>query len=264
MAISTQPQVQRVVLYGSRALGRQRSGSDIERHGRETAEAGSADQSSDILQSHQPLQPNRKTGGRYRPERTWGTSGFHRFDLRPIRRSPPAGKSRLGPGARCSRRGRADAGAGQDCTELGVDLVAPLDLLLHRGSPHVQVDAWMPTCCSMAAANPNPELKTEHLCQQGIRGSTNRVDGQGWSSRGTTSSPDTLAVGAQSTDQFHFMGIRAYARQAKNWHQLTSFSPEPWPRSGARAAPAHPTDAGSSASVDPVVRSGAGARQFLC
>ena len=30
-----------------------------------------------------------------------------------------------------------------------------------------------------------------------------------------------------------------------------------------KAAPAHPTDAGSGASVDPVVRSGAGARQFI-
>ena len=30
MAISAQPQLQRVVLYGSRALGRQRSGSDVD------------------------------------------------------------------------------------------------------------------------------------------------------------------------------------------------------------------------------------------
>ena len=72
--------------------------------------------------------------------------------FKPFTRIPPAARSHLGLVARCARRGRAGVGAGQDCTELAVDLVEPLYLLLDREALHVDVDRWMPACCSMAAA----------------------------------------------------------------------------------------------------------------
>ena len=44
----------------------------------------------------------------------------------PFPRIPPAARSHLGLAWRCVRRGRAGAGAGQDCTELAAELVEPL------------------------------------------------------------------------------------------------------------------------------------------
>ena len=69
----------------------------------------------------------------------------------PFRRTPPAARSHLGLALSCVRRGRAGAGAGQDCTELAAELVEPLVLflesfqpLLDRVSLHFQLDGWMP------------------------------------------------------------------------------------------------------------------------
>ena len=64
--------------------------------------------------------------------------------FKPFPRIPPAARSHLGLVARCARRGRAGVGAGQDCTELAVDLVEPLYLLLDLVALHVDIDRWMP------------------------------------------------------------------------------------------------------------------------
>jgi hypothetical protein len=48
----------------------------------------------------------------------------------PFPRTPQAARSHLGLGLSWVRRGRAGAGAGQDCTELAAELVEPLVLFL--------------------------------------------------------------------------------------------------------------------------------------
>ena len=71
--------------------------------------------------------------------------------FKPFPRIPQAARSHLGLALSCVRRGRAGAGAGQDCTELAAELVEPLVLFLESFQPlldrvalHVDVDRWMP------------------------------------------------------------------------------------------------------------------------
>ena len=64
--------------------------------------------------------------GRYRPSIFLpAMDGFT-----PFPHTPPAARSHLGLALSCVRRGRAGAGAGQDCTELAAELVEPRVLFL--------------------------------------------------------------------------------------------------------------------------------------
>ena len=73
-------------------------------------------------------------------------------EVRPRRHTPPATRSSLGLAWHCVRRGRAGVGAEQEYIELAVELGEPLVLFLDLVELHIDVDRWMPTCCSMDVA----------------------------------------------------------------------------------------------------------------